>query len=188
MSVVTETWCTSKHDANYLLIPNYALYRQDWFKLKVGGVSFIMTLNAKYCTMIIVTIGLRYSGSSATMLCAVTIHRTRKLFINALFNGVEQYVGVFVTTNSGECQSNPKRQILTTLGLQSHEQVSMKLRIYNYVVGTTTCANPCGAVTRWVVWANTWRVTFGFLVLYTFFTLFSGSRWARTIELILTAA
>jgi len=34
----------------------------------------------------------------------------------------------------------------------------MKLGIYNYVVGMTTHANPRGATTTWVVWANTRHV------------------------------
>ena len=47
-------------------------------------------------------------------------------------------------------------------------------------------ANPCGAETTWVVWANTWKnKCFGFLGI-PFFTLFFGSRLARTRGPILT--
>jgi len=40
-------------------------------------------------------------------------------------------------------------------GSETPEQISMKLGIYNYVVDMTTYANPYGAATTWVVWANT---------------------------------
>ena len=52
-------------------------------------------------------------------------------------------------------QSNGKGQILTFWGSETHERISMKLGIYNRVAGMTTHANPCGAATTWVVWANT---------------------------------
>ena len=52
-------------------------------------------------------------------------------------------------------QSNGKGQILTPRGSETHERISMKLGIYNRVAGMTTHANPCGAATTWVVWANT---------------------------------
>ena len=52
-------------------------------------------------------------------------------------------------------QSNGKGQILTTWGSETPERISMKLGIYNGVAGMTTHANPCGAATTWVVWANT---------------------------------
>jgi len=40
-------------------------------------------------------------------------------------------------------------------GHESPEWISVKLRIYNYVAGVTTHANPCGAATTWVVSTNT---------------------------------
>ena len=52
-------------------------------------------------------------------------------------------------------QSNGKGQILTLRGSETPERISMKLGIYNRVAGMTTHANPCGAATTWVVWANT---------------------------------
>ena len=52
-------------------------------------------------------------------------------------------------------QSNGKGQILTPWGSETPEQISMKLGIYNQVAGMPTHANPCGAATTWVVWANT---------------------------------
>jgi len=56
-------------------------------------------------------------------------------------------------------QSNGKGQILTPWGSETPEQISMKLGIYNRAAGMTTRANPCGAATTWVVWANTWKNT-----------------------------
>ena len=53
----------------------------------------------------------------------------------------------------------------------------------------TTHANPCGAATTWVVWANTWKNTCcGFLgiLFFKFFALFFGSRRARKCGPILT--
>ena len=52
-------------------------------------------------------------------------------------------------------QSNGKGQILTPRGSETPERISMKLGIYNLVAGMTTHANPCGAATTWVDWANT---------------------------------
>ena len=52
-------------------------------------------------------------------------------------------------------QSNGKGQILTPWGSETLERISMKLGIYNRVAGMPTHANPCGAATTWVVWANT---------------------------------
>jgi len=52
-------------------------------------------------------------------------------------------------------QSNGKGQILTPRGSETPKRISMKLGIYNRVAGMTTHANPCGAATTWVVWANT---------------------------------
>ena len=52
-------------------------------------------------------------------------------------------------------QSNGKGQILTPWGFETPERILMKLGIYNRAAGMTTHANPCGAATTWVVWANT---------------------------------
>jgi len=52
-------------------------------------------------------------------------------------------------------QSNGKGQILTPWGSETAERILMKLGIYNRVAGMPTHANPCGAATTWVVWANT---------------------------------
>jgi len=52
-------------------------------------------------------------------------------------------------------QSNGKRQIVTPWGSETPERISMKLGIYNQVMGMPTHANPCGAATTWVFWANT---------------------------------
>jgi len=52
-------------------------------------------------------------------------------------------------------QSNGKGQILTPWGTETLEGISMKLGIYNRVAGMPTHANPCGAATTWMVWANT---------------------------------
>jgi len=49
----------------------------------------------------------------------------------------------------------------------------MKLGIYNHVVGVPTHANPCGAATTWVVWANTRKKGSGFLgILFLTFYFF----------------
>jgi len=56
-------------------------------------------------------------------------------------------------------QSNGKGQILTPWGSETPERISMKLGIYNRAAGMTTHANPCGAATTWVVWANAWKNT-----------------------------
>ena len=56
-------------------------------------------------------------------------------------------------------QSNGKGQILTPWGSETTERISMQLGIYNRVAGMPTHANPCGAATTWVVWANTWKNT-----------------------------
>jgi len=49
-------------------------------------------------------------------------------------------------------------------GSKTTEQILMKPRIHNYVMGVTTHANPCGAATTWVVSANVLvpQVTFPF--------------------------
>ena len=65
-------------------------------------------------------------------------------------------------------QSNGKGQILTQWGSETPERISMKLRIYNRVAGMPTHANPSGAATTWVVWANVKKHLLWFLV-YTFF-------------------
>ena len=82
-------------------------------------------------------------------------------------------------------QSNGKGQILTQWGSETPERISVKLGMYNHVAGMPTHANPRGAATRWVVWANTWKNTFWFL-RYTFFAVFFGSRRAETSGPILT--
>ena len=56
-------------------------------------------------------------------------------------------------------QSNGKGQILTPWGSETPKQISMKLGIYIHVAGMPAHANPCGAATTWVVWANTWKNT-----------------------------
>jgi len=84
------------------------------------------------------------------------------------------------------CQSNGKGQILTPWGSETPERISIKLGIYNHVAGMLTYANPCGAVTTWVVWANTWKKHMLWFLRYTFFALFFGSRRARTCGPILT--
>ena len=75
-------------------------------------------------------------------------------------------------------QSNGKGQILTPWGSETPEWISMKLGIYIRAAGMTTHANPCGAATTWVVWANTWKNTcFGFLgVPFFSFLLYSSAR------------
>ena len=52
-------------------------------------------------------------------------------------------------------QSNGKGQILTPWRSKTPERISMKLGIYNRAADMTTQANPRGAATTWVVWANT---------------------------------
>ena len=82
-------------------------------------------------------------------------------------------------------QSNGKGQIMTPGGSETPERISMKLGIYNRVEGMPTHANPCGAATTWVVWANTWKNTcFGFLGVpfLIFFTLFFGLRRAAHVD------
>jgi len=73
-------------------------------------------------------------------------------------------------------QSNGKGQILTPWSSETPERISMTLRIYNRVNGKPTHANPCGAATTWVVWANTWKNTCcGFLGIHFFnFLIFFG--------------
>ena len=88
-------------------------------------------------------------------------------------------------------QSNGKGQILTPWSSETPERISMTLRIYNRVNGKPTHANPCGAATTWVVWANTWKnACCGFLgitfLIFKFFALFFGSRRARKRGPILT--
>ena len=71
-------------------------------------------------------------------------------------------------------------------GSETPQRISMKLGIYNHVVSMTTHANPCGAETTWVVWANTWKnICWGFLGI-PFLALYFGSRRARTSGPILT--
>ena len=52
-------------------------------------------------------------------------------------------------------KSNGKGQILTRWGSENPERISTKLGIYNRVAGVPKHANPRGAATTWVVWANT---------------------------------
>ena len=76
-------------------------------------------------------------------------------------------------------QSNGRGQILTPWGSETPERISMKLGTYNRVAGMPTHANPRGAVTTWVVWANTWKNTcFGFLGVpfLKSFLLYSSAR------------
>ena len=74
-------------------------------------------------------------------------------------------------------QSNWKGQILTPWGSETPERISMKFGIYNRVADMTTHANPCGAATTWVVWANTWKNTccgsLGILFKFFSFLLYS---------------
>ena len=65
---------------------------------------------------------------------------------------VRTVVQAVVKPNS---QGNGKGQILTPWGSGTPERISMKLGIYNQADGMPTHANPCGAATTWVVWANT---------------------------------
>jgi len=39
-------------------------------------------------------------------------------------------------------------------GSEAPSRISVKLGINDYVMRVTTRANPCGATTQWVVWAN----------------------------------
>ena len=78
-------------------------------------------------------------------------------------------------------QSNGKGQILTPWGSETPEKISMKLGIYNRVAGMTTHANPCGAATTWVVWANTWKNTCcGFLGIPFFYFILRLAPSAHT--------
>jgi len=65
---------------------------------------------------------------------------------------VVQAVQAVVKDNS---QSNGNGQISTPRGSKNSERISMKLGIYYYDGGMTTCANPHGAATTWVVSAIT---------------------------------
>jgi len=47
-------------------------------------------------------------------------------------------------------QNNGKRQISSPLGSENPERIWMKHGTYNYIMSTTTHANPCGAATTWV--------------------------------------
>ena len=70
-------------------------------------------------------------------------------------------------------QSNGKGQVLTPWGFETPERISMKLGIYNRVEGMPTHANPRGAATTWVVWANTWKKhVFWFLIGVPFLKVF----------------
>ena len=79
-------------------------------------------------------------------------------------------------------QSNGKGQILTPWGSETPERISIKLGIYNRAAGMNTHANPCGAATTWVVWANTWKKHVLWFLRYTFlknFLLYSSARAER---------
>ena len=52
-------------------------------------------------------------------------------------------------------QSNGNGQISTPWDSKTPKRISMKLGTYNYVRGMTTHVNPYGAMTTWVVSANT---------------------------------
>jgi len=69
-------------------------------------------------------------------------------------------------------QSNWKGQILTPWGSETPARISMKHGLYNQVAGMPTHANPCGAATTWVVWANTWKNTCCKFLRYTFLKFF----------------
>jgi len=73
-------------------------------------------------------------------------------FQNLLFITACTVVQAVVKATS---QSNGKGLILTPWGSETPERISMKLGKYNWVAGMPTHANPCGAATTWVVWANT---------------------------------
>ena len=82
-------------------------------------------------------------------------------------------------------QSNGKGQNWPLLVLDP----CLKLGIYNRDAGMPTYANPCGAATTWVVWANTWIIHMLWFLrctFFNFFALFFGSRRARTSGPILT--
>ena len=126
------------------------------------------------------------------------IHRT-SLFCYMFTNFWEEIIGEVLSITActvvqavvkATSQSNGKGQILTPWGSKNIERISMKLGIYNRVADMPTHANPCGAATTWVVWANTWKNTCcGFLGIpffKFFFALFFGSRRARTRGPILT--
>ena len=100
--------------------------------------------------------------------------------VNALYN-LSHFVTACTVVQAvvkATSQSNGKGQILTPWGSKTPERISMKLGIYNRVAGMPTHANPFGAATTWVVWANTWKNTcFGFLgVPFFSFLLYSSAR------------
>ena len=68
---------------------------------------------------------------------------------------VEQAVVKANSQSNGKGQFLTPWQILTPLGSETPERISIKLGIYKHVMGMPTHANPCGAATTWVVWANT---------------------------------
>jgi len=49
---------------------------------------------------------------------------------------------------------NGNGQISILSGSKTTERISMKHGIYNYIVSMTIHANPCGAMTMSLVWAN----------------------------------
>jgi len=84
-------------------------------------------------------------------------------------------------------RSNGKGQILTPWGSETPERILMKLGIYNQVAGVPAHANPSGAATTWVVWANTWKNTRRFLgIHFKFFCFILRLTPRRTSGPILT--
>ena len=114
MAVVTETWFTSKHDDNCLLIPNYTLYRRDRLKRKGGGVCAYIrndikcgVLHYDNCDDRIEILWLKCYFNCHVYYVACCYHPPNpyyeaKLFVDALFNGIERCIGVFGNNNSDE--------------------------------------------------------------------------------------
>ena len=73
-------------------------------------------------------------------------------------------------------------QISNARGSTIPEQILMKPKIYNYVAGMTTDANPSGAATTWVVSANTCPVTCFRFLGDPFLSLYLASRCAIAVE------
>ena len=113
MAVVTETWFTSKHDDNCLLIPNYTLYRRDRFKRKGGGVCAYIHNDIKCevlpydnCDDKIEILWLKCYFNCHVYYVACCYHPPNpyyesKLFLDAILNGIEQCFGGGIY-NSGE--------------------------------------------------------------------------------------
>ena len=106
--------------------------------------------------------------------------------LQLLYHGLSRLVTACTVVQAvvkATSQSNGKGQILTPRGSETHEPISMKLGIYDRVAGMTTHANPCGAATTWVVWANTWKNMLWFL-RYTFFSLLYSSARAERAHVV----